>query len=143
MREQELISTRESPAVLGAAGLLSTAFSVAATIAVAAWAVVAALGLPADSATSTAPVAEAASLQPRSLIAVYVVWTEDEAATVRAGFEDWDQALRDSGMQPDSITRFVVAQSMDDLVRGRYFDFSQVDPDDGPNSEFRYVDLRR
>jgi hypothetical protein len=143
MREQELISTRESPAVLGAAGLLFTALSAAAIIAVAAWAVLTALGLPGEGATSTAPVTEAAPHQPRSLIAVYVVWSEEEAAKVRAGFEDWDQALRDSGMQPDDIKRFVVAQSMDDLVRGRYFDFSQVDPNDGPGSEFRYVDLRR
>jgi hypothetical protein len=141
MREQEIVSVREGPAALSLLGILFAAISAGVVLAVAAWSIVPALesagGGRADAGEANAPA------RTHSMIVVYVVWSEEEAMNVRISFEDWDQSLRDSGIAPDDIRRFVVAQSMEDLIRGRYFDFSQVDPDDGPGSEFRYVDLRR
>jgi hypothetical protein len=143
MREQEIVSVREGPAVTGVLGMLFGAISAGVVLAVAAWSIVPALESAGGGRADAGEARASGPARTHSMIAVYVVWSEEEAMNVRISFEDWDQALRDSGIAPDDIKRFVVAQSMEDLIRGRYFDFSQVDPDDGPGSEFRYVDLRR
>ncbi|HXH23232.1 MAG TPA: hypothetical protein VNN10_14500 [Dehalococcoidia bacterium] len=146
MQEPDITSAGEAPAALA---LLWTALSVASAaviLAAAALAVAPALDLPRQpgGAELESPRAgEAGQPKRRSMIVVYVVWSEEEAERLSRSFEEWDEALRVSGLPEENVRRFFVAQSREDLMRGRYFDFSTIDPEDGPGREFRYVDLRR
>lgn len=74
------------------------------------------------------------SAAPGETTVVYVVATEGEADRLRRAFEEWDQAIRDSGLEAERLIRVVIAQRPDEALAT--FDFSSI------RRDVRVIDLR-
>lgn len=82
----------------------------------------------------------AAPGRPAPATTIYLVPSASEAEELRRAFDEWDESIREDGLERELLIRVVIAEAPGDALLGRAFDFSYIRPDGG--QQFRVIDLR-